>query len=161
MLKVPARTAFGTKAPFNVVSTSLLTQHPRGQCANPIGYLLDESITREEAMVHFLRQSWQVKRKSTLLAYRCVPQLLPEDHRAMRIREMALIKDLSDHLHQRLRLKDEDQRLDIVANLLVFLSIFGPMRDWLHCDMPEDVIVPTVAAGACAMIRDLMIQTET
>lgn len=121
MLKVPARTAFGTKAPFSVVSTSLLTQHPRGQCANPIGYLLDESITLEEAMVHFLRQSWQVKRKSTLLAYRSVPHLLPEDRRAM-----ALIKDLSDHLHQRLRLKDEDQRLDTWQTCWCFCRLSAP-----------------------------------
>jgi AcrR family transcriptional regulator len=115
--------------------------------------LLDPNVTLEEAMADFLRQSWQAKRKGTLLAYRSVPHLLPEDRRAMRIREMALLKDLSDHLHDRLGLKNDDQRLDIIANLLVFLSAFGPMRDWLHHDISDEVIVQTVAAGACAMIR--------
>jgi AcrR family transcriptional regulator len=123
--------------------------------------LMDEDVSLEQAMAHFLRQSWRVKRKGSLLAYRCVPHLLPEDRRAMRIREMALMKDLSDHLHERLGLKDEDQRLDIVANLLVFLSAFGPMRDWLHHDIAEDVLVETVAAGACAMIRACVLPPES
>jgi len=122
--------------------------------------LLDESIPLEDAIAQFLRQSWQIKRKGTLLAYRSVPHLLPQDRRALRIREMALMKDLSDHLHRRLGLTEEDRRLDIVANLLVFLQAFGPMRDWLHPDLPDEMMVRTVAAGASAMIHAAVSQPE-
>lgn len=117
--------------------------------------LLDETIPLQDAIADFLRQSWQIKRKGTLLAYRSVPHLLPEDRRALRIREMALMKDLSDQLHLRMGLKYEEERLDIVANLLVFLSAFGPMRDWLHKDTPSEIMVQTVAAGASAMVQAL------
>lgn len=117
--------------------------------------LLDDSIPLQEAIERFLRQSWKVKRKGTLLAYRCVPHLLPEDRRALRIREAALMKDLSDQLHRRLGLQDDDPRLDILANLVAFLQAFGPMRDWLHSDIPDETVLRTVAAGAAAMIMSV------
>ncbi|MCB1340568.1 MAG: TetR/AcrR family transcriptional regulator [Pseudooceanicola sp.] len=115
--------------------------------------LADDSIPLQEAIERFLRQSWKVKRKGTLLAYRCIPHLLPEDRKALRIREAALMKDLSDQLHRRLGLTDEDPRLDILANLVAFLQAFGPMRDWLHRDLPDETIIRTVSAGAAAMIE--------
>ena len=117
--------------------------------------LLDDSVPLQEAIEQFLRQSWKVKRKGTLLAYRCIPHLQPEDRRALRIREAALMKDLSDQLHRRLGLKEEDIRLNILANLVAFLQAFGPMRDWLHSDIPDETILRTVSAGAAAMITAL------
>lgn len=117
--------------------------------------LLDDSLTLREAIERFLRQSWQVKRKGTLLAYRCIPHLLPEDRKALRIREAALMKDLSDQLHRRLGLHDEDPRLDVLSNLVVFLQAFGPMRDWLHSDIPDETVLRTVSAAAAAMIESV------
>ncbi len=114
--------------------------------------LLDDSVSLEDAIASFLRQSWQVKRKGTLLAYRCIPHLLPEDRKALRIREAALMKDLSDQLHRRLGLQAEDQRLDILSNLVVFLQAFGPMRDWLHSDIPTETVIRTISVGAAAMV---------
>jgi len=49
----------------------------------------------------------------------------------------------------------EDRRLDIMSNLMVFLSAFGPMRDWLNRDIPSDEILRAVSAGAAAMVRSL------
>lgn len=118
--------------------------------------LLDDSLPLQEAIERFLRQSWQVKRRGTLLAYRCIPHLLPEDRRALRIREAALMKDLSDQLHRRLGLQDEDPRLDILSNLVVFLQAFGPMRDWLHREIPDETVLRTVSIGAAAMIESVV-----
>ncbi len=118
--------------------------------------LLDQSLTLEAAFEKYLRESWAFKRKGTLLAYRCVPHMQPVDRKALYAREFAVMKDLSDQLSVRLDLKDGDARLEIMSNLMVFLSAFGPMRDWLSRDIPNDVLVRTVAAGAAAMVRSLV-----
>ena len=117
--------------------------------------LLDDSVPLQDAIERFLRQSWQTKRKGILLAYRCIPHLEPQDRRALRIREAALMKDLSEQLHRRLGLQGDDRRLDILANLVVFLQAFGPMRDWLHSDIPAETFIRTVSAGAAAMVMSV------
>ena len=115
--------------------------------------LLDRELPLEDAIARYFRESWRLKRKASLLAYRTIPHLPPEDRRAMRLREIAVMKDLADQLQGRLGLEDEDKRLEIVANVLVFLSAFAPMRDWLNRDIPDETLVRTLAAGATAMIR--------
>lgn len=119
------------------------------------GVLLDQSLSLEDALEQYLRESWDTKRQGTLLAYRCVPHMQPEDRKALHAREIAVMKDLSEQLALRLDLPDDDQRLDIMANMMVFLSAFGPMRDWLARGIENDVLVRTIAAGAAAMIRSL------
>ena len=123
--------------------------------------LLDQDLSLEDAFEKYFRESWAMKRDGTLLAYRCVPHMKAEDRRALHAREFAVMKDLADQLAPRLGLQSEDQRLDIVANLMVFLSAFGPMRDWLIRDIPDEVILRTISAGAAAMVKSLADQTQT
>ena len=123
--------------------------------------LLDENLSLEDAFEKYFRESWSMKRDGTLLAYRCVPHMQAEDRRALHAREFAVMKDLADQLAPRLGMHSDDQRLDIVANLMVFLSAFGPMRDWLIRDIPDEVILRTISAGAAAMVRSLADQTQT
>lgn len=117
--------------------------------------LLDRSLSLEDALERYLRESWNMKRQGTLLAYRCVPHMQSEDRKALHAREFAVMKDLAEQLALRLDLPEDDQRLDIMANMMVFLSAFGPMRDWLARDVENDVLVRTIAAGAAAMVRSL------
>lgn len=118
--------------------------------------LLDPSISLEAAFEKYFRESWTTKRDGTLLAYRSVPHMQAQDRATLQAREFAVMKDLADQLIVRLGLKKGDQRLDIVANLIVFLSAFGPMRDWLNRDIPDEIILRTIAAGAAAMVRSLV-----
>lgn len=119
--------------------------------------LLDDRVTLEEAIERYFRETWEHKRQATLLAYRTIPHLPPEDRRAMRMREIAVMKDLADQLRLRLGIaEDDDPRLEVVANVLVFLATFGPMRDWLNRDIPSDLVLRTVAAGAAAMVRSAL-----
>ena len=74
----------------------------------------------------------------------------------MRARDMALIQDLAEQLRKRAGREVEDAEMDILANVLIFLAAFGPMRDWLIKGVPEETVVRTVAAGAAAMIRELI-----
>ncbi len=117
--------------------------------------LEDDGATLESAFETYFREGWDKKRKGTLLVYRSVPHMLAEDRKAMRARDIALIKALSDGLARHAGLERDDDRIEVMANLLIFLSAFGPMRDWLHSDVPDETIVRTVAAGAAAMVREL------
>lgn len=115
----------------------------------------DNETPFEEQVSLYLRESWTRKRKGTLLAYRAVPHLQKEDRKAMRARDEMIIRLLSDQLRQRTQLADNDPRADILANLLIYLAGFGPMRDWLHQDLDSSLIADTLAAGVDAMVRQL------
>ncbi|EAQ04992.1 transcriptional regulator [Pseudooceanicola batsensis HTCC2597] len=122
--------------------------------------LRDRSLSLEEAFARYYRENWRAKRKGTLLVYRSVPHMLEEDRRAMRARDIGLIAALAEELRQRSGREVEDVELEILANMLVFLSAFAPMRDWLNKGAPEETIVRTVAAGAAAMTRSLLGEAE-
>lgn len=118
--------------------------------------LRDQSLTLEEAYARYFRETWRAKRKGTLLVYRSVPHMLAEDRQAMRARDIALIAALAEELRRRAGREVDETEVEILANVLVFLSAFAPMRDWLQRDAPEEKIVRTVAAGAAAMTRSLL-----
>lgn len=118
--------------------------------------LRDQSLTLEEAYARYFRETWRAKRKGTLLVYRSVPHMLAEDRQAMRARDIALIATLAEELRRRAGREVDETEVEILANVLVFLSAFAPMRDWLQRDAPEEKIVQTVAAGAAAMTRSLL-----
>lgn len=107
------------------------------------------------AMVAFFRDAWSKKRQGTILAYRSAPYLQSEDRKAMRARDTALIDDLAAQLRKITQLADDDPRAEVVANLLIFIAAFAPMRDWLARDISEEVMLETVAAGMVAMLDRL------
>ncbi|MGI3167753.1 TetR/AcrR family transcriptional regulator [Pseudooceanicola sp. C21-150M6] len=118
--------------------------------------LSDTDKPLEEVFEAYFRVAWDRKRKGTLLVYRSVPHLLAEDRRAMRAHDLALIHDLARQLERRAEGPLDTARLDILANILIFLSAFGPMRDWLHQDLDSELVLRTVSAGAAAMVRELL-----
>ncbi|WP_375176047.1 TetR/AcrR family transcriptional regulator [Pseudooceanicola sp.] len=118
--------------------------------------LTDKSVPLEDAFARYFRETWRTKRKGTLLVYRSVPHMLEEDRRAMRARDIALIAALAEELRKRSGRDVDDAQLKVLANVLIFLTAFGPMRDWLVKDVPEETVVQTVAAGAAAMARHLL-----
>ncbi len=119
--------------------------------------LLDDDTPEsfEERVTRYLRESWTKKRKGTLLAYRSVPHLQKQDRKAMRARDETVIRELAGKLREQSHFPDDDPRADIIANMIIYLAGFGPMRDWLHQDIDDEVIVSTVAAGVTAMIENL------
>ncbi|WP_088632206.1 TetR/AcrR family transcriptional regulator [Phaeobacter sp. 22II1-1F12B] len=121
--------------------------------------LEDTSIPLEEVFIGYFRETWSKKRNGALLAYRSVPHLLSEDRHAMRIRELALIKDIADQLRRRSGKELDDAEIEVLANVLLFLSVYAPMRDWLSRDIPEETVIRTVAIGAAAMVRELIGET--
>ncbi len=115
----------------------------------------DHEVPFEDSVADYLRDTWTKKRKGTLLIYRSVPYLQKDDRRAMRARDQAVIAALAARLRERAGLADDDQRAEVLANLIVFLGAFAPMRDWLNQDVDDELILGTVAAGVAAMLDHL------
>ncbi|TNB47769.1 TetR/AcrR family transcriptional regulator [Martelella lutilitoris] len=113
----------------------------------------DPDLTLEDAFARYFRDTLQLRRKGTVLIYRSVPHMLDDDRRLMHAREIALIKDVADELRTRTAHPVDERRLEVLANLLIFLAGFGPLRDWLNKDASQETIVDVAAAGAAAMVR--------
>ena len=109
----------------------------------------------EEIVADYFRDTWSKKRQGTLLVYRAVPHLQDDDRKAMRVRDEALIKALAARLRDHAGLSATDRRAEVLANLIIFISAFAPMRDWLQQDVDDELILRTVAAGVTAMIDQL------
>jgi AcrR family transcriptional regulator len=108
-----------------------------------------------DTVADYLHDTWTKKRRGTLLIYRSVPYLQEDDRRAMRARDRAVIEGLAARLRQRARLSEGDPRAEVLANLIIFLGAFAPMRDWLNKDVDDEVILRTVSAGVAAMLDQL------
>ncbi|MCC5810396.1 MAG: TetR/AcrR family transcriptional regulator [Ectothiorhodospiraceae bacterium] len=120
----------------------------------------DDGASLEEHVSGYLRDAWSKKRKGTLLVYRSVPYLQADDRRTMWARDRAVIETLGKQLRALTHLPEDDPRAEVMANLIVFLAAFAPMRDWLNRDVDDEVILRTVSAGVAAMIERLAEETE-
>lgn len=129
----------------------------------PLSERLDQAgdAPFEEIVAEYFRDTWSKKRQGTLLAYRAVPHLQDDDRKAMRTRDEALIRTLATRLRARTGLAAQDPRAEVMANLIIFISAFAPMRDWLQQDVEDEVILRTVATGVAAMIERLAEDGDT
>lgn len=121
----------------------------------------DDGSSFEEHVAGYLKDAWSKKRKGTLLVYRSVPYLQPDDRKAMWARDRAVIESLGARLRELTHLPEDDPRAEVMANLIVFLAAFAPMRDWLNRDVDDEVILRTVASGVAAMIDRLAEEAES
>ncbi|WP_158965231.1 TetR/AcrR family transcriptional regulator [Chachezhania sediminis] len=118
--------------------------------------MANQDLSMQEVLARYFREAWAMKRKGTLLAYRSVPHMQAEDRKAMRMRERKLIEDLCVQLHRRAGNMPDDKRVEVIANLLVFLTAFAPMRDWLTRDIPNEDMVQLISAGAAAAVEKMI-----
>ena len=109
----------------------------------------------KEEVAAFYRDAWSEKRKGTLLVYRSVPYLTDEDKKTMRNHDEAVLADLARRLRKCTGLKEDDERAVIIANLLIFLAAFAPMRDWLTRDIDNELALDTVATAVTAIVDNL------
>ena len=49
----------------------------------------------------------------------------------------------------------DDPHPEIMANLVIFMTAFGPMRDWLNKGADPEVVLRTVAFSIAAMVERL------
>lgn len=114
-----------------------------------------EQMPLEQTLSEYFRDTWRGKRHGTVLAYRAVPHLQPEDRAALRRREEQIINDLARQLRARAGLAHNDQRAEVLANLVFYIAAFAPLRDWLHTEVDETLVLDTVAGAVAAMIDHL------
>ncbi|WP_321505462.1 TetR/AcrR family transcriptional regulator [Breoghania sp.] len=110
----------------------------------------------EDVLREYFRETWMKKGKGALLVYRTVPHMQAHDRKAMRQRESQLIDDAAAQLRKRFKLGEDDPRFEILANLLVYLATFGPMRSWLQRDRPPEELIKASATAAAAMIQQVV-----
>ena len=79
----------------------------------------------------------------------------------MRARDLAVIEELAGQLKNETGLAPDDPRNRVVANLILFLSAFAPMRDWLTKDVDDELILRTVSAGVAAMVKQIAADSES
>ena len=104
-------------------------------------------------LVEYYRENWRERRDGILLAYRSVPHLAEEDKRTLRAREERLIGELSKTLALRTGAAEGDPRVRTIANFMIYLNAFGPMRDWLMTPEEADMALDMVAAGIDGMVE--------
>lgn len=112
-------------------------------------------LSLHENIANYFRDAWSIKRKGTLLAYRTVPYLEEDDRAALRQREENAAVDLVEQLRHITKIPEGDPKLKILAQLIIYLASFAPMRDWLMKDIDNEVILDTVATAVAAMIDRL------
>lgn len=125
--------------------------------AQNLDEILDQHPERslKDNVSEYLTNFWAKKRKGTLLAYRTVPHLTKSDRKAMRTRDEMVIGKLADQIRQLTALPDDDPRALIMANMVIFMAGFGPLRDWLHTDVDTELVSNTVSEAIVAMIENL------
>lgn len=109
-----------------------------------------------EAYLHdFYRHVWGVNGQAILLTYRAIRDLDKEGRRFVLERDRRLVDGVADMVRETMDLPADDRRADVVANLVVFINAFMPLREWAMRDIDEELVLRTVSAGVAAMIAEL------
>ncbi|WP_246209572.1 TetR/AcrR family transcriptional regulator [Pikeienuella piscinae] len=111
----------------------------------------------EEILRAFFTEGWNARRDGTMLAYRAVPHLDAQDRRALHERERHLLESLSIYLRKHTGAASDDERVEVVANFIIFSNAFAPLRDWLTRDIDQKTEMRTVIDGIMAMVDRLRV----
>jgi AcrR family transcriptional regulator len=100
---------------------------------------------------HF-REQWTVNREGIQLAYRTVPHLDAEDRAQLREREDLQTASMAKYLCVSAGLPEDDERAKVIANLIIYLNSFGPMRDWVTRDVDLETALDATVDAVMAMV---------
>ncbi|MGB0410225.1 MAG: TetR/AcrR family transcriptional regulator [Pikeienuella sp.] len=103
---------------------------------------------------HF-REQWTANREGIQLAYRTVPHLDAEDRALLREREDQQTASLAKYLCRNAGLPEDDDKAKVIANLIIYLNSFGPMRDWLTRDVDLETALDATVDAVIAMVGTL------
>lgn len=100
----------------------------------------------------YFAEFWSKKRNGVLLSYRSVPHLQANDRLALRRRETRLMKELAAYVRQRTGIAEDDPKAEVLANIMMYMAAYAPLRDWLHTGVRDEVLVETVVSTIDAML---------
>ncbi|MEM8751935.1 MAG: helix-turn-helix domain-containing protein [Pseudomonadota bacterium] len=119
---------------------------------------------REAADVHavlreYIRANWRNGRADLQLIYRVAPHLSEEDERTVVENADASIEALAASVASRLGVDGGTERAKIIANLMIYMLSFGPLRDWSYEGIEEEKVIE-ICAEAGAAIMSLMLKPD-
>lgn len=117
--------------------------------------LEDPSQDLEKMLRDHFREQWTANREGIQLAYRTVPHLDAEDRALLREREDLQTASMANYLCVRAGLPEGDDRAKVVANLIIYLNSFGPMRDWVTRDVDLETALDATVDAVMAMVGTL------
>lgn len=108
-----------------------------------------------DAIAELFGYSWHNNRQAILLTYQVARDLARDDLRDLLGRDAALIGRVEAHVRKFADLREDDPRVAVIANMIVFLNAFAPFRDWYMKDLDQDFVLRTVVDAVDAMVRSL------
>lgn len=117
--------------------------------------LEDPSQDLEKLLRDHFREQWTENREGIQLAYRSVPHLDAEDRALLREREDLQTASMAKYLCVRAGIPEGDSRAKVIANLIIYLNSFGPMRDWVTRDVDLETSLDATVDAVMAMIGTL------
>ena len=117
--------------------------------------LEDPSQDLAKALREHFREQWTTNRSGIQLAYRTVPHLDADDRALLREREDEQTASMAKYLCVTAGLPEGDDRAKVVANLIIYLNSFGPMRDWVTRDVDLETALDATVDAVLAMVATL------
>lgn len=117
--------------------------------------LEDPSQDLADALRDHFRVQWTTNREGIQLAYRTVPHLEAEDRALLREREDEQTASMTKYLCVTSGLPEDDARAKVIANLIIYLNSFGPMRDWVTRDVDLETALDATVDAVLAMVATL------
>ncbi|MBU2645031.1 TetR/AcrR family transcriptional regulator [bacterium] len=90
------------------------------------------------------KYSWTENRQGILLTYRVTKSLKREALKNLLTSDSALVDRIVDRIKLFTGIEDDDKRIRLIANVVVFLNAFMPMRDWSLREYDMDDILDLV-----------------
>ncbi len=107
----------------------------------------------EEYLQNLFSDAWNRNRKAILLTYRVTKALEKEDLKKLLVREANLVQRVSNNIVNFSDFKEGDKRIEVIANLIVFINAFMPLRGWNLKNLDQQFVLDTVIELVTKMIE--------
>jgi len=98
----------------------------------------------KEYLTQQFKYSWTENRRGILLIYRITKSLKKEELKKLLGKDSALVDQITARIGMFMDVKDDDKRVEIIANIIHFLNAFLPLRDWNLKEYEFDTILEVV-----------------
>ncbi|MBL4908075.1 MAG: TetR/AcrR family transcriptional regulator [Sneathiella sp.] len=112
--------------------------------------------TLEDYVRDNLEYSWSQNSKATLLTFRVFKELSKEQAKSILGRDSRLVGRIKKVIVELKDVDEDDPRVDVLANFIVYTYTFVPMREWNMKEMSREFLVTTMTDMIVAMADSLI-----
>ncbi len=109
----------------------------------------------EDALYDVFHYAWTKNRKPILLIYKVASELDRDTLRMVLGRDSALVGEVTSAVERFAGISGDDPRLPVLANMIIYLNAFLPLRDWYDRDVSPEFVARTLANAVSAMVQHL------